>query len=303
MSVERLQGSFALDTQGLERLKQTAGRSPDEGLRAVATQFEALLLNRMMQSMQDAIPRSDLFQSSQMDFYRSLSNHQLAQHMAGRGLGLAERLTEQLERLGVGRTAPPPAATTAGAVPATGAPVAASPSGAAPRLPASMPASPAQPHEFAARFRAPAEQAGRETGVPGRLILAQAALESGWGRNEIVAADGRASHNLFGIKAGAGWQGETTDVVTHEFRDGRRERTTESFRVYDSYRHAFADYARLLAGNPRYAQVSAAPDADAAARALQRAGYATDPAYADKLIGVMRQLEGATPASLTTAAR
>ncbi|PMR70508.1 flagellar assembly peptidoglycan hydrolase FlgJ, partial [Halomonas heilongjiangensis] len=145
------------------------------------------------------------------------------------------------------------------------------------------------------RLSGPARAAGRTTGVPAELILAQAALETGWGRHEIATAEGRNSHNLFGIKAGSGWQGATTEVTTHEYLNGRRTKVTDSFRVYDSFEAAFTDYARLIGDNPRYARVTTAPSAEQAARELQAGGYATDPAYADKLIAVMNTLGPTAP--------
>ncbi|WP_444677442.1 flagellar assembly peptidoglycan hydrolase FlgJ [Halomonas sp. E19] len=143
---------------------------------------------------------------------------------------------------------------------------------------------------FMERLSAPAQAASRRTGVPAELILAQAALETGWGRHEIPTADGSNSYNLFGIKAGSSWQGRTTDVTTHEYINGRRTRMVDTFRVYGSFEEAFTDYARLIGNNPRYAAVTTAGDAAQAARALQAGGYATDPAYADKLIAVMNSM-------------
>lgn len=136
----------------------------------------------------------------------------------------------------------------------------------------------------------PAQAASRATGVPAELILAQAALETGWGQHEITTQDGRNSHNLFGIKAGSRWQGDTTDIVTHEYVNGRRTQMTDTFRVYDSFEQAFTDYATLIGSNPRYANVVSAPDAQQAAQALQAGGYATDPRYAAKLEAVMQTL-------------
>lgn len=143
---------------------------------------------------------------------------------------------------------------------------------------------------FLERLSGPAQSASRKTGVPAELILAQAALETGWGRHEIATANGGNSHNLFGIKAGSSWRGPTTDITTHEYLNGQRTRVNDSFRVYDSFEAAFTDYARLVGENPRYAKVLEAPDAKQAARELQAGGYATDPAYADKLIAVMDSL-------------
>ena len=97
-------------------------------------------------------------------------------------------------------------------------------------------------------------------------------------------ADGSNSFNLFGIKAGSGWKGATTQVMTTEYVDGRPQKTVQSFRAYSSYEESFADYARLMKTSPRYREVVATADnAQSFAQGLQRAGYATDPAYADKL--------------------
>jgi flagellar protein FlgJ len=136
----------------------------------------------------------------------------------------------------------------------------------------------------------PAQAASRRTGVPAELILAQAALETGWGQYQIVTPEGQNSHNLFGIKAGSQWQGPTTEVTTHEHIEGQRVRLRDRFRVYESFEAAFTDYASLISESPRYAAVTRAPDAEQAARELQAGGYATDPAYADKLIRIMESL-------------
>jgi flagellar protein FlgJ len=124
----------------------------------------------------------------------------------------------------------------------------------------------------------------RETGTPAHLVVGQAALESGWGRHEIARADGATTHNLFGIKAGQNWKGKTVDAMTTEFVDGRPLRMIQRFRAYDSYAEAFTDWSRLMARNSRYDGVAkAGHDPAAYAQSMQKAGYATDPAYADKL--------------------
>ena len=115
-------------------------------------------------------------------------------------------------------------------------------------------------------------------------MVAQAAHETGWGKKAIHMADGSNSFNLFGIKAGADWKGPTAKVMTTEFVNGQARKLTQSFRAYSSYDESFADYARLMKISPRYRDVVAqAGNAQAFAQGLQRAGYATDPAYADKL--------------------
>jgi flagellar protein FlgJ len=131
-----------------------------------------------------------------------------------------------------------------------------------------------------------AETAEAATGVPARFILAQAALESGWGAREIKDAEGQASFNLFGIKAGRGWSGETVETTTTEYRQGIAMKQTQSFRAYADYGAAFTDYANLLRN--RYGEaLKAGDDAGAFARGLAQGGYATDPAYAGKLKAVI----------------
>jgi peptidoglycan hydrolase FlgJ len=140
---------------------------------------------------------------------------------------------------------------------------------------------------FVDKLRVPAEQASRSTGIPAHLILGQAALESGWGKREIKMADGSDSHNLFGIKAGRDWNGKVAEVTTTEYHNGVASKQVERFRAYDSYAESFQDYAKLLSDNPRYDEVMGQADAKKFAQALQQAGYATDPRYAEKLAGVI----------------
>nr|WP_236851756.1 glucosaminidase domain-containing protein [Candidatus Sodalis pierantonius] len=121
--------------------------------------------------------------------------------------------------------------------------------------------------------------------------LAQAALESGWGARKIRTAHGAPSHNLFGIKADAGWRGESTQITTTEWVDGVMQKVKAKFRVYASYGEALRDYTRLLTENTRYRRVMQASTPEQAARSLQSSGYATDPHYADKLITIIAQLK------------
>jgi flagellar protein FlgJ len=142
---------------------------------------------------------------------------------------------------------------------------------------------------FMQQHWADAVRAQQLTGVPASFILGQAALESGWGRREIRAADGAPSYNLFGIKAGSGWQGNTVQVMTTEYDDGTPRKTVQSFRAYDSYAAAFQDWALTIGRNQRYSgAVAAAGDAGGFASGMQRAGYSTDPTYAEKLARVIR---------------
>jgi flagellar protein FlgJ len=153
--------------------------------------------------------------------------------------------------------------------------------------------SPAQPDlaqlsgpqaEFVRKVWPHALLAERSTGVPAAFIVGQAALESGWGRREIRHADGSASHNLFGIKATPTWQGASIAASTTEYVSGQPTRRTERFRAYGSYGEAFQDWAALIARSPRYGGVvQAGGSVETFAASMQRAGYATDPAYGAKL--------------------
>jgi len=137
-----------------------------------------------------------------------------------------------------------------------------------------------------------AEKAAKALGVSPRSIMAQAALETGWGRSMPTDASGRPSMNLFGIKATGGWQGATTAALTTEFVAGRSQRQVETFRAYSSMEDSISDHARLLSRSPRYAAVlNPGDDTHAYATALQRGGYATDPNYARKLVAVAESID------------
>jgi len=133
-----------------------------------------------------------------------------------------------------------------------------------------------------------AERVGAKLGVDSKVLLAQAALETGWGQKLISRADGNSSYNFFNIKAGRNWQGDVATVPTVEYRNGVAVRERAAFRAYESPEQSFADYAQLIAGSPRYQQALAQADnPHAYVHALERAGYATDPQYAEKVLQVM----------------
>ena len=129
-----------------------------------------------------------------------------------------------------------------------------------------------------------AQKVAQDSGIPASFMLGQAGHETGWGKSEIRNADGSNSFNLFGIKAGKGWTGKVAEITTTEYIDGQARKVTAKFRAYDSYEESFRDYARLISESPRYAQaMQSTGSAQAYASALQKAGYATDPEYANKL--------------------
>lgn len=137
-----------------------------------------------------------------------------------------------------------------------------------------------------------AQQAAQQLGVAPELVSAHAALESGWGQRPLRKANGESSHNLFGIKAGAGWNGAVSESATTEYVGGTAIKTRERFRAYPDAGAAFRDYAQMLSGNPRYqAAIGVGSDARAFAQGLAKGGYATDPAYAAKLERLATKLQ------------
>lgn len=293
----------AFDVQTAQDVRSQFAKNPQEGLKAAAQQFETMFLQMVMKSMRDTVPDDGMLNSEQSKFYTSLLDQQMAQNLStsGKGVGFAKLIEQQL-----GRTlATPPEAPANGAAnaAANALPLAASDgrhlqyktvlgnlptSSSYPRMDvASAPAvaieAPASAKEFVNRVWPHAVEASRSTGVPPQFLVAHSALESGWGRSEIRKADGSSSFNLFGIKAGKSWTGQTVDATTTEYVDGQPQQTVERFRAYASYEEAFRDYANLLRGNSRYSAVIGSQDGTEFARRLQQAGYATDPMYADKL--------------------
>lgn len=285
-----------LDFSQLEAMKIRAAQATRQGVADAARQVEGLFVEMMLKSMRAALPQEGLLTSAQTQLYTSLYDQQLAQDLTARGVGLAQALRRQLG----GGDAPAPVARRVSAY-----------DGAELRQRRPTPglladAGLAFPPEafvdepwelntgtggFIARITAPAQQAARDSCLPHQLIVAQAALESGWGAREIRTAHGAPSHNLFGIKADAGWRGESTQITTTEWVDGVMQKVKAKFRVYASYGDALRDYTRLLTENPRYRRVMQASTPEQAARSLQSSGYATDPHYADKLITIIAQLK------------
>ena len=292
------------DPASLAALRAQVKGGDKTALKAAAQQFEALFLQMVLKSMRDATPREGLFDSDQTRLYESLLDQQLAQVLSAKGsTGLAAVIERQLSRQDGASSAPSgeglplqpavqPRSLEPGARPldpyriqpeAQPLPLQQAPAQGG-QSPSAMPSAARQ---FIDRILPAAQDAGNELGVPAHYLVAHAALETGWGRSEPRYADGRPSYNVFGIKAGRGWTGATVDAVTTEYVDGLPQQRVERFRAYGSYGEAFADYARLLGSSRRYAAVVAADSGPAFARALQRAGYATDPDYATKLSRIM----------------
>jgi flagellar protein FlgJ len=270
---------LAADTHSIDSLRARAATDPKAAIKEVARQFEALFMQELMKSMRQAQESmaSGMLDNSGSKMGTEMLDTQFATKMTGLPGGLSESIARQLERQMGGAGAPaavPPAAAAAAGAPAHG--VARSDKVAQRQT------------DFLQRHQDAARAAEAQTGIPASFMVSQAAHETGWGRHEIRHADGAPSFNLFGIKAGAGWKGKVAEVSTTEFVDGAARKVTAKFRAYDSYAESFSDYARLMKTSPRYAQVVANADsAQGFAQGLQRAGYATDPAYADKLTRVI----------------
>ncbi|TKI08292.1 flagellar assembly peptidoglycan hydrolase FlgJ [Martelella alba] len=314
-------GSAAYDANALQKLRNQAASSTPQAIKAVARQVEGVFVQMMLKSMRAAIPKGGLLDSSQADMYTSMYDQQVAQQLTGKGLGLADQMVRQLSRFTPAADGAAPSGTDKPAVPAA----ADKPTAAdiplrvgqdavlTPLAPPPMwsgfsrhnddPSYPdgdddgqdssAVSRHFTDRLSVPAMVASRQSGISHHLILAQAALESDWGRREIPTADGKPSYNLFGIKATGDWRGKTTTVTTTEYQNGQPIKVQQRFRVYDSYVDAINDYIHLLTENPRYRGVVSASRPEAAAYALQRAGYATDPDYGAKLVQIIGQLKNA----------
>ncbi|AJY29923.1 flagellar rod assembly protein/muramidase FlgJ [Burkholderia thailandensis 34] len=296
---------FALDVQGFDALRSKAAAVPPrEGVKMVAGQFDAMFTQMMLKSMRDATPSDGLLDSNSSKMYTSMLDQQLAQQMSSKGIGVADALTKQLLRnanvapdaQGEGGLAAMNALAKAyansnassgnGALAGTHGYSAAS----ALTPPLKGNGSP-QAEAFVEKMAGAAQAASAATGIPARFIVGQAALESGWGKREIRGANGESSYNVFGIKATKGWTGRTVSAVTTEYVNGKPHRVVARFRAYDSYAHAMTDYASLLRNNPRYASVlNAGHSAEGFANGMQKAGYATDPHYAKKLISIMQQI-------------
>jgi flagellar protein FlgJ len=148
-----------------------------------------------------------------------------------------------------------------------------------------------QRRDFLKRIAPWAQQVAARLGISSELVAAHAALESGWGQR-VIANDGGSGYNLFGIKAGANWHGASSDATTHEYLGGAMQQMVQRFRAYDDQASAFSDYVDVLQ-SPRYAGLrDVGNDASAFARALVHGGYATDPAYAQKLLQVVGTVRG-----------
>ncbi|WP_353614020.1 flagellar assembly peptidoglycan hydrolase FlgJ [Mangrovibacter phragmitis] len=293
----------AWDAQSLNELKREVANDPQAHLKAVAKKVEGMFVQMVLKSMRQALPKDGLLDNDQTRLYTSMYDQQIADDLSAKGLGLADMMVKQMTN---GTQSP---SEKAGTVPMKldmdtvmqyqsqeftqlvrkAIPKAPSSSGAIVSF--ADKDLDGDSKNFLAQLSLPAKLASEQSGIPHHLILAQAALESGWGQRQIRTASGAPSFNIFGVKATSDWKGPTTEITTTEFENGQAKKVKASFRVYSSYLEALSDYVSLLSKNPRYAAVTTAATAEQGAQALQRAGYATDPGYASKLTSLIQQLK------------
>jgi flagellar protein FlgJ len=297
-----IQTDVYTDIQGLSKLRAQAKNNSEETLREVAGQFEALFLQMMLKSMRDANLAEGLLDSQHSKTYQSMYDKQIAIELSKQqGLGLADMMVRQLSRSAEsGDSAAAAPINSARSDLTNRAQADAAPGGKVNagegsregplggKVNAAPDWKPDSPEAFVKELWPHAQRAARDLGTRPELLLAQAALETGWGQHVIRGTDGSNSFNLFGIKADARWQGERALTETIEFKDGVMRKQHATFRAYTSPADSFADYVDFLKSNPRYREaLNRAADAPSFARALAEAGYATDPEYSRKINRIM----------------
>ncbi len=288
------------DLNGLNAIKQKGKASQDEGLKAVAKQFESLFVHQMLKGMRSAnkvFAKDNYFTGFETEFHQEMLDSQLSVSLTeGKGMGLADALYAQMQQqFGHSKgdkvlAAVKQAGYSIQSTPKDGlvidAITALEKSGAINRESFTNIKNPA---DFVKKLLPHAEKAAKELGLDPKALLAQAALETGWGKNVMQKPNGDSAFNLFGIKADKSWQGERVRVATLEYDGATASKRQAQFRSYNSFAESFADYAQFIKTNARYQEALAAADnVNDYWQELQAAGYATDPAYAKKLESIYK---------------
>lgn len=301
MNIAGSQADVYADFNGLAQLKAKAGGGQgdkQEALEEVARQFETVFLKMMLKSMRDTVPDSELIDGEKTKFYESMYDDQISLDLSKRGnLGLADMIVQQMggqakdkevtASMGLSDYRDFSVRRIQGALQEVNVEKTNAVSNKI-----------SSPEEFINKMWPQAQQAAQELGVDAKVLLAQSALETGWGKHVMQNNAGQSSHNLFGIKASHGWEGKTVSVQTVEYENGIAEKRQATFRAYDSFEESFNDYVQFLKQNPRYQQALTQVDSNEGfIKGLQKAGYATDPAYAQKIISILgrEQLSELTP--------
>lgn len=288
------------DLGSINKMREAIASGDETVLQEAAEQFEAIFVQMMLKSMrkaQDALAdENSPFNSQQVKFYRDMHDQQLATDLTSNGgLGLADVIVKQL-----GQTEdsyiPSSVIRSDGNLSSLNrersqtveqAQDFALNSRSIRSQSARKDAMFDSPEQFVESLMPMAERVAAKYGMDPKAIISQAAVETGWGKFVIHSADGKSSHNLFGIKANKDWEGKQAVVDTLEFNNGVAQKQKAAFRAYDSVREAMEDYGQFITSQPRYSRaVEQASDARQYTQALQDAGYATDPEYADKIMSV-----------------
>lgn len=287
MSITSTQADIYADFNGLAALRKKASEDQSSAINEVARQFETIFVKMMLKSMRDSVSESGLINNDQSKFYQSMYDDQISLDMTkGGGLGLADMITQQLggksksnaDEL-AGQTLEEYRAFSIRSIKAVEQ-VSAGQIDNSKTLDS--------PGAFVSELWSHAQQAAEELGVDPKVLLAQSALETGWGKHIMQNKQGESSHNLFGIKASSGWEGDTVSLQTVEYEGGVAVKRQATFRAYDSYQDSFNDYVQFLKQNPRYQQALEKADSNEGfIKGLQKAGYATDPAYANKILSIL----------------
>ena len=298
MSISSSQADIYADFNGLAQLKAKAGGNSDdkdEALGEVARQFETIFLKMMLKSMRDTVPESDLMGSEKTKVYQSMYDDQISLDLTKRGdLGLADMIVQQLggkaneQAVKAGDDLANYRQFSVRKIQGALQEAVAESNSESVSITLENPIN--SPEQFIQQLWPQAQNAAQKLGVDAKVLLAQSALESGWGQHVMKNQSGQSSHNLFGIKASHGWEGKTVNVPTVEYENGTAHKRQATFRAYDSYEGSFNDYVEFLKQNPRYQQVlDMAGSNEGFVTELQKAGYATDPAYADKILSILGQ--------------
>ncbi len=263
------------DFGALTQLKARAGTNDPQAVREAARQFEALFLQMMLKSMRDA---GNVLSESRDRTYEEMFDQQIALDLAQRdSLGIGDLLLRQIDSLQTDDSSGDGAH-----LPLPNQIAVSNPAALSSRQRSDF--RPADARAFVQEIWGLAQETGAELGIDPRAIVAQAALETGWGNKLIRDASGVSSNNLFGIKADDRWNGERISVSTLEYEGDRFIPQQAQFRAYRDLNEGFRGYQEFLATNTRYAEaVRHGADGRSFAQELQAAGYATDPDYAAKL--------------------
>ena len=263
---------LAADPTALNALRYGSGKGDDKAaLKEAAKQFESLFMRELIKSMREATQKSGLMDGEGSNLGMDLLDQQFSVQLSGLPGGLSEAIERQLGRQMSNTDATRGSGN--GALSAPGDTSTVGRANAGPRQAG-----------FVDQHSEAAATVARESGIPASFMIGQAGHETGWGRSEIIHADGTPSHKLLGIKATDSWKGKVAEITTTEYINGEPRKVTAKFRAYDSYADSFRDYARLIGNSPRYEGVmDQLHSVQGFASGLQKAGYATDPQYAAKL--------------------